>query len=349
MKINKALFQDILKKSMAGVEDKDTSFSNTFSFKDGYVNTFRELIAVSVYIGDDFKTLSGSVKASEFYKLISKMEGEDIEIERRDSSFYVRCGRAEAEFALIVELTTTLFDSPDVQDLIIAPLDKEFMSALAYCKLGCDDSFLYNGVLVNGKEVMSTDGKRINIFNITEDMPQFMIEDKAAIELSKIDDAESYALSDTRFFIFLPNGSIVSSRLRQIGDYPYEKIHILLAKHDYAEGDFQSDLPESFKKMVERAQILSSGFDNAKSIVKVTLSQTGIEVVSKKDSGKYHETMDWPGEGIKIEEAIEIELDIILLFDALSRSHKFYISGDEIKRVIFTGPNCKCFLTSIKR
>jgi hypothetical protein len=348
MTVNKKKFQDALTIAMAGVEDKDMSPANTFSFKNGYVSAFRDLIAVSVFIDDALKDLGGTVKASEFFKLINKMDGNELTIERGPDSIIVKAGKSEAEFGGVVDLGAGL-DLVDIAKLERLPIDKNFFPALAYCKLGCEDGFKYNGVYFADKNAVSTDGRRINQVMLDNPVPTFKIEDKAAIQLAKMTDAESFAVTDSRVYLFMPNGSIASCRQVQRAEYPYQALLDILTKFAHKEGDFQSELPEAFKAMIDRAEVMSSGFDNVKNMVTIKFSATGMEVVSKKDSGKYKEQMDWiKGKELKIEGSIEVALDISLLFYALSRSKQFYVSevGDQ-QRVVFTGDKCCCLLATV--
>lgn len=348
MTVNKKKFQDALTVAMAGVEDKDMSPANTFSFKDGFISAIRDLISVSVFVDEGIKDLTGSVKASEFFKLINKMDGDELTIERTADGIMVKAGKSEAEFGLVVDLGVGL-ETADILKLERLPIDKNFFPALSYCKLGCDDGFTYNGVYFADKNAVSTDGRRINQVLLDNEVPTFKIEDKAAIQLAKMTDAESFAVSDTRVFLFMPNGSIASCRQIQRGEYPYTSLLDILTKFAHKDGDFQSELPESFKAMIDRAEIMSSGFDNVKNMVTIKFSAKGMEVVSKKDSGKYREQMDWiKGEELKIEGSIEVALDISLLYYALSRSKQFYVSEvDGMQRVVFTGDKCCCLLATV--
>jgi hypothetical protein len=336
-----------LQTSMIGADKGDLQ-GNLLSFHDGYVHTFRDLVALSVFLGDDFRSLRGSVRAQEFYALLSKFTEDVLRIDVGEDGLTVRCGRSKATFNYQEDVVITQVEKMDVGSLVWTPLPEDFREALKFCLL---DSRDYNleGIRVQGKKMVSIDSKRMNYFEMDADGGDYLIESKVAAELLKFDSAAEIAHSSSRIFLKLPDGTIVSGRKRNTEEYPLEKIFGVITRMkqpDGLGGGPFGKLPSSFRQMIGRANVLSIEYGGM-NLLHITFAQDGIQCESRRSVGKYSERIDWEDVPTIGDNSVQVVLETSSMLYALERSTAFYIVEIEgNKRMVFTGDNCACFLAA---
>ena len=352
MKIELNKFRESLKKAMSGVEaKKGVGDSNAFTFKDGFVHSFRDMIAVSVFLSDELKDLSGTIKAAEFFKLISKLDETEIIIEQGEKDIQIQSGRAQASFSLLEDSSAIYTANMNMDELKWLPASPDFLDGLNYCKLNCQSDYMISGIRVLGRKMVSTDGKRINCFDLKESMGDWLLEDAAAFELIKLNEIVQYAVSDSRIFFTLPDDSVISCRKRMADNYPMERLQAVLEKFSYKDGYFKGTLPSKFKNMLDRAVVLSVS-ETGIPIVELRLTKKGIEAVAQKDIGRFKEMLDW--ENVDEDSLRNLTKDIVIFIDVsialygLKRSSDFYVLQEESGdiKVVFVGDNCRCLVAT---
>lgn len=344
MEINRQALLQNLQNSIVGAE-KGEFLNNAFSFRDGYVHTFKDFVALSIFLGDEFKFLRGSIRAVEFFSLLSKYTTETVDIEVKPTSIDVRSGRSHASFVIVEDAVLKQLDKMDMAALTWVPVAEDFREALNFCLLGVREYNL-EGVRVKGKMALSVDNKRINFFEMKSEMGDFLVEEKVVTELLKFQDYVSFASTLSRIFLKLRDGTIISGRKRMDVDYPLDNILGKLAKLSPAEGDPKGVLPSAFKQMIGRASVLSTQWTGM-NVIKMSFTPDYIQCEAERTIGRYEEKIEWEEKPVGLTQPIQVFLESVTTLYALEKSKEFYIKSEkESPRLIFVGPNCKCMLAA---
>ncbi|RDE12159.1 MAG: hypothetical protein C4K49_10785 [Candidatus Thorarchaeota archaeon] len=344
MEVNRERLLQSLQNAIVGSE-KGEFLNNAFSFKDGYVHTFKDFVALSIHLGDEFKFLKGSIRATEFFSLLSKYTMEKVDINVLDNGLEVCSGRSKALFTFLEESVLKQVDNMALESLVWYPMPDDFRDALSFCLLGVREYNL-EGVRVKGKLALSVDSKRVNYFEMKETAGDFLLEEKVVTELLKFQDFVQLAQSDQRVFVKLGDGTIVSGRRKMDVDYPLDKITAMIEQITPTEEDPKGKLPTSFKSMIGRASVLSSEMSGL-AVIKMVFDKEFIEASSERATGKYDEKLDWEEIPAGLDQPITVFLESSAALYALEKSRTFAIKSTEgLKRLVFIGDNCKCFLAA---
>jgi len=344
MEINRMKLLQNLRTSMVGA-DKGEFQGNTFSFREGYVHTFKDILALSVYLGPEYEGLNGSIRAAEFYSLLSKYTEDVVNVEVVESGIEVSCGKSRAVFAFQEDSVLAQVQKMDVSNLAWSPLAEDFTAALAFCLLG-SKGYVLEGVRVRGRVAVSVDSKRVNYFEMKSEVGDFLIEEKVASELLKFDGLVEVAHSPARVFFRLNDGTIVSGRKVINENYPLEKVLDTIGKMGQEESDPSGVLPQTFKQMIGRADIFSIEYGGME-LLRITFSEDCIHCEAQRSVGRYQERVDWeePPKGLK--EPVRVVLETASTVYALERSKTFYIKDvGGNRRLVFRGENCMCYLAA---
>ena len=333
-----------LQTSVVGAE-KGEFLNNSFSFRDGYVHTFKDFVALSIFLGDEFRFLKGSIRAAEFYSLLGKFTDDQIELEVEKTSIDVLSGKARASFVYVEDVVLRQVEKMDMDSLQWSPVAEDFREALKFCLLGLRE-YALEGVRVKGRLAISVDSKRVNYYEMKADMGDFLIEEKVVSELLKFDNVVSFAHSPTRLFLRLTDGTIVSGRKKVDSDYPLNKILATIKKMEQKEQDPAGTLPAAFRQMIGRANVLSieySGMD----LIHITFDPEAIRCDAHRAIGNYSESVDWEEKPKGLGEPVKVTLESSSTLYALERSKAFYIKEEGgNKRLAFISENSRCYLAA---
>jgi hypothetical protein len=325
--------------------EKGEFLNNAFSFKDGYVHTFKDFVALSIFLGDEFKFLKGSIRATEFFSLLSKYTTEKVDINVLETGLEVCSNRSKALFTFLEESVLKQVDNMALESLIWYPIPDDFRDALSFCVLGVREYNL-EGVRVKDKLALSVDSKRVNYFEMKEPAGDFLLEEKVIAELLKFQDFVQLGQSEQRVFIKLGNGTIISGRRKIDIDYPLDKITAMIAQISPIETDPKGKLPTTFKSMIGRAAVLSTEMSGL-AVIKMTFDKDFIEASTQRSTGKYDEKLDWEEKPEGLDQPVTVFLESAAALYALEKSRTFAIKTTEgLKRLVFIGDNCKCFLAA---
>jgi len=336
-----------LEKALLGAETKGGSnyTTNVFSFRDGYVHTFKDFIALSVYLGDEFKFLTGAVRAKEFFKLLSKFSSETVKLEVTPTGIEVEADNATAVFSFVEDQVLRQVDGMELDTLVWKPVPEDFRKALSFSLLGVAE-YALEGVRVKEHVVVSIDSKRVNYFVMKDAAGDFLLEEQVVEGLLEFQDYVEIAQSPRRVFLKLSDSTIVSGRRKVDTEYPLEKILSLIKQLSPLPEDPKGVLPKSFKDMLERASILATEMYGLM-MIKVTFSQECIEAVSERSIGKYREKVTWEVVPTLLKEPLTVFLESSSALYMLSKSREFVLKvQNNLKRLVFVGENYMCFLAA---
>lgn len=356
MTLMRKVLLDSLRLAMPGIDTGNVVLqgSDSFVFHDGKLFTYNDLVAVlvpmdSIGLVDD--DIEGAVHAKELYNVVSKFTSEEITLSVKDeSSWEIKCGRAKATLTLLDFDFKTRLDGVTPDDNLWVDIDDDFMEGLAICKMGNNKSN-FAGIYVNGNDILSTDGYQINLFTTKNQLPKFWISDSSVNELLKIKGFKK--VQTTRNWVHFKTEEGVVFSLKRLNDvnYPYSKVRNLVTNANPTDDDFHATFPSALFKSIDIADSFAISMGD-QSVVRLVMSNEGIEVSSERNSGSYVETIPW-------DKPLEKEIDTIKLYVNASmmsamgtRSCEFYLvhlvakNNKVMPRILFVTQSSKHILAT---
>ena len=135
MKVKTKELLEAMKSCLPGIEAKETILegADSFVFSGSKIHSYNDHISVSVPIKTN---IIGAVKAADFYKLVSKLPGEEFELTAEEKSWKISCGTITAEMVLLSYSVLEKINAIEIKDWKDVPED--FYDALKCCKMGCN-------------------------------------------------------------------------------------------------------------------------------------------------------------------------------------------------------------------
>ena len=348
MNIERKEFLQALKRALPGVEAGNVILegADTFIFADGYIHSYNDNISVSVpfpIVNKKGETVSGALKAKDFYDLINRLSGTTLNLFPKESAWVVKAGNSTAELTL---LDTSIISH--VQNLLPGKikwnsLPERFMDGLAICKFSANKSVL-SGVFAQDDLLLSTDNIRVNSYKMDAEVAEsFWISDSAVSELVKLNNPKKYFISKAWIHFLTADKDIFSCKRLAQDKYPVAKLQKLLTSHQKEKDDISNDLPESLMDAVNRAAALSQNIESFDTI-KLTFTKEHIEVFSQRPSGKFTENVAWTKAFKKDFKPIAIFADYAMIENGIKHSKSFYLKRTiakekETTRIIFVHGN----------
>lgn len=358
MTLERKVLLENLKLAMPGIESGNVVLqgSDSFVFHDGKLFTYNDLVAVlvpmdSIGLVDD--DIEGAVHAKEFYNVVSKFTNDEITLSVKDEkSWELKCGRAKASLTLLDFDFKTRLDGVTPDEKAWVDLDDDFMEGLAICKMGNNKSN-FAGIYVNGNDILSTDAYQINLFNSKSLLPKFWISDSSVNELLKIKKFKKVQTNKTWVHFKTEEGVVFSLKTLNDVNYPYTKIRNLVNNSNPSEDDFHATFPTALFKSVDIADSFAMDmFDQ--NVVRLVLSNDGIEVSSEKNAGSYVENIPWDKPLEKEIEPTKIYVNASMMSAMGTKSLEFYLihipakNGKVMPRILFVTPSSKHIMATFK-
>ena len=350
MTLERKVLLESLKLAMPGIESGNVVLqgSDSFVFHDGKLFTYNDLIAVlvpmeSVGLVDD--DIEGAVHAKEFYNVVSKFTSDEITLTQGDKSWEIKCGRAKATLTLLDFDFKTRLDGVTPDENAWVDLDDDFMDGVAICKMSSNKSN-FAGIYVNGNDILSTDGYQINLYTTKRMMPKFWIDDSRASELLKIKNFKKVQTSKTWVHFKNDDGVVFSLKTLNDVNYPYGKVRKLIDNSSPSENDFHATFPSALFKSVDIADSFAMDISDQR-VVRLILTNEGIEVSSEKNSGSYLDVVPWEKPLEKEIEPTKMCVSPSMMSAMGTRSLDFYLTylpaknGKSQPRIIFMTPSSK--------
>lgn len=351
MTVERKVLLENLKLAMPGIESGNVVLqgSDSFVFHEGKLFTYNDSVAVLVpiesvgLVGED---IEGAVHAKEFYNVISKFTNDEITFTVKDEKTWViKCGRAKVELTLLDFDFKKRLDGVSPSDDNWIELPKEFMESLAICKMNSNKSTIA-GIYVRDTNMLSTDGYQINVCTLSKNLPKFWIADASATELLKLTGLKEIQIGRTWVHFRTENGVIFSVKTLNDANYPYAKVMALIDSSAPTDDTFHATFPQSLFSAVERADSFS--FDLLDwSVVRLVMTNDGIEVSSERNSGKYIENVPWDKPLDSEIEPIKVFVNANMMSCMVQHSLEFYLinmkakNGKVIPRLLFVSPSSR--------
>lgn len=297
MTINRKVLLDALKLAMPGIDAGNAVLqgADAFVFYKGGLFTYNDSIAVVVpiestgLVSDD---VEGAVHAKQFYNVISKFTSDEISFEVTEKgSWILRCGKAKAEINLLDFDYRKRLEGVSPKNDAWIDVPEDFLEALLSCRMSGNKTPL-SGLYVKDDVVVSTDGMQINMYNLSAQLPKFWISDASLGELLKLKEFKKMQLDGVWVHFKTEHDVVLSIKTLNDEKFPYEKIANLMDTAKPKDTDLHATFPKEVFAAVDRASDFSLESSDTQ-VVRLELSNDGIEVSAERNSGNYHETVSW--------------------------------------------------------
>lgn len=358
MTISRKELLESLKRAMPAIETGTPTLqgADAFVFHDGKIFSYNDSIAVFVPLaitGLVDENVEGAVHADEFFKVISKFSGDEINFAVTENNTWIlKCGKAKAEMTLMdFDFTARLQGVTPNEDLWVKISD-EFVNGLGICKMAVNKTPLA-GIYIKDKTIVSTDGYQINKFEMKEtELPTFWISDNSVTELLKLKGLVEMQLQGTWAHFKSSDGAVFSIKTLQAEKFPFDKIVKLLDTSKPKDDDFHASFPMELFEVIDRANSFAIDISEH-SAVRLVISSQGIEVSAERSSGKYSEKVAWTEGELKTEiEPMTVYVDATMMSFMGKRSLEFYLqkftsrSGKAIPRLLFVSDSSIHLMTT---
>ena len=310
MKIETKTLKSQLDKVMIAVGERNSIIEQMghFIFNDDVILAYNGQLYCSIPFDSGLKA---SVNAQEFYKIISRTEGE-VEITVEENQLKVKGKKVKAGFNLIEEneilpIITTVEKQTDMDFL---KLPDDFSTGVKLCCIsaGKDDQGTLACLKVEGNRLITCDSMRISVFEMNEKMPDFFVKATAIREVVR-NEITHYNISDS-WINFLSKDDCVYSVRLVFGNYPDIST---VTNSELQETSLV--FPKEIKESVEMVSILDE--DNK---MYVTISESSILFRVQKEKG-------WIESDVALKEPSKMEAGFIINPFLL---HKLVSSVDKV-------------------
>jgi DNA polymerase III sliding clamp (beta) subunit (PCNA family) len=324
MKVKIEDLKNVLKILKPGLSNgkETTDQSNMFAFQDGMAFTYNDDISVRTPL--PIKKVKGAVSAKELQALISKLKGDECDVEFTDNELLIKNGKIKAGIRLEAEIHMPIEEikipKPDKFMLLPEKFDKILRSVVFSTSKDMSREIL---TVINCDQaiVESTDSERATQCDLDKDYfsTPILIPAEAAKPLISYGKIIAYAVNGGWLHFDLDGTSVFSCRT-MAGKFPeLDELFVVNGQ--------ELVFPAEIKDMMDRAGIfIEADFDQEK-LVEISISDKGVlKVRAEGDSGWLEESMRVKHSG----SAIQFNINPQYLIQILSTVDKGIVSDNRI-------------------
>lgn len=339
MKINKQELLKALSAAKPGLSAKEIVEETVrFIFTGKEVTTFNDKICIIIPFETDFAC---SVHGDEFYKILSSIKEEEVDITVVDNQMKINAKKTKAGLSTIIgekERVISLIENLQTSTKkkgFWKKLPEDFLQGIYLCMFTASKDMTTKVrccVAVKGDKIFSTDNLRISRYILSSEMEEMLIPARDAMELVKYE-VKKYGLSDG-WVHFITNEGIMFNCRIMLGDYPFTSI----SKY-FREPENEIEIPVEMKEVMKTAAVVAEGEVDIAKVVEVII-EAGKIICKSEDKGKKWlvKEIDFP----------EYEGDKVLFYvnpsffaQVLDKSTSlFLVQGEELPdKAVFTSEN----------
>jgi len=324
MKVKKSELFEALSKVKPALSDKAIiEQTDHFIFDNDYVRTYNDRIAISYPFKSGFHL---AIKADEFFKLISKIESQEIELSESEGSLSITIEKTKGSIkGLIVTAAEVKCPAIIIKTKRWFMLPKNFSDAIRFCSFSADRNMLMKELTclcINNNYVLSSDNFRATKYEMDSKLPEFLLPATVAQELAKHSPTH-YVIEAEGAWIHFKNadGVIFSSRVIE-GEYPQEDVWGLFTQ----KGD-SIVIPEGLKESLDRAKIFSQQITEVDDLIQIRVYKSG------KLTCRGEGALGWIEEEFKVDykkKDFEVKVSPEALIEILSHVKEMKVSDDKL-------------------
>lgn len=229
-------------------------------FSDGWVHTFSSEAGISISAPvEDLAGLTAAVKAKDLSKVVKKLKGDVVEVERTETGLRFTCGTTEGEITLQPDTLSHALAS-----LELSSLEDEWKEAPTGMRTAIALARLENHrerfpvVQFSGDLVMAVTPSRWNFGTIHgEPVEQFAIHTEAAKVLLSLGELSRYAVREFWAHWQTEAGTVFSAKVQEAA-FPMKRVTNDLGKINTLEPVFLVPMPKDLGDKVGVVSVFSS-------------------------------------------------------------------------------------------
>lgn len=334
MQINRSSMLSDLKKALPGIDTGKSTIqgADAFLFSGNYIHTFNSHIGVSIPTVTE--GMEVAVKASEFYKMLTKAGTDDVVLDLEDGIIKCKMGRFKSKMSPIASNIGTYVNSLGIDSLEFAQLPEGFCDGLRLCRV--PESQL-GGVYIKDNYLIATDGCVSTMFTFDPKMPNVWLPDSAIKAMLKVGDPTSYAIGQSWAHFRFADGTVFSCSTLAVERYPGKALRDRLGMCERDDTCVGGKLPDGLAEAIGRVAIFSET-RNGTNPIEVELRKDALVLKSSKAGGECEEEIPW-GDAWGGED-ISCVLDAGVLLECYRKGVEFYIKTiGECRVIVFTSEN----------
>lgn len=309
-----------LSKIKSGISTKGliVGFEN-YSLDNDFIRTYNDHICVSY----PFKTnVVASVKAEDLNAVLSKIDGETVELSVVDNSLLIKGGNTKAG----------LIKTVGVKHIPIVgewkDLPEDFLHGLSLCSFSAADTMgmgILYCIYVNKSKLYSSDNYRISRYELSKEIDEtFLIPAKSAEEVSKFK-VNKYLLDESWVHFKSNTGVIFSCRI-------VNGVYKDVDRYFEVEGK-EFKLPENIKKYVDSSLVMADGKREFEKKIEMTISKDQIILRGETETGWIESKVPCQ---LDLEESFKVAINPVFLNEVLSKSTSIVV---RVGRALFKSEN----------
>jgi hypothetical protein len=322
-----------VKKVMPGVENGSTIIegADAIVFTGESIHSYNDTISVSVPF--DSGEVKGVFKGMDLFRLLQKLPEEDIQFEPAKSGMAMKSGNAEVTINSVESDLQEYLEGLGISKLKWKSVPEDFWEGIRLCKISCSTSST-RGIFITNKLMMSTDGIRLNYYDLNESFDTCWVDDPAWTELLRLPgEITEYSVTESWIHFRNEEGVVFSAKRKEDEYYPTKKMLALRETVKVEENDIQCALPKDLDKVIDRVAVFSEDVNNF-SAISITVSSKEMVLESHRVSGKIRERVPFSKQ-LKIESPFSFKADADFLIEAVHKVPDFYYKEGETPAVLF--------------
>lgn len=298
MKIKREKLVEILTTVKPGLSKKSIiEQASHFIFTGKEILTYNDRICILYPLESEF---SCSIPAEEFYKILTGIHCEDIELTFNNDKLLIAGDHVKANLTIdtgdsIIEKTNSLAFNKALKKKQSLP--DNFIEALSLCMFSVSKDETrpeLTGVLIEDQYVASTDGIRISEYKMSNSIDDvILIPATSIIELVKFN--AKYFYFDKSWAYFIAENNAIFASILIDAEYPdYTKF---LKGFDTKE----ITLPDNMEQIINTSSILAEGNYDLDKEITIRISKNKIECKSQNEKGSilYESKFDYQDNNIE--------------------------------------------------
>lgn len=315
-----------LKMVIPGIGDKNVLLegSNSFMFDGDWIKTFNDEISVSFPFKTDVKCL---IKANEFFRVLSKMDSEDVKmIMLDDGKLRMSGGKTVLKMtSLDTSSFTALVNNLSLSEVKWKNLPEKFLEALDVCSGFASKNTAFAalcGISIGDDGLTASDRTRAGFYRISMRVREpFVLKAEAAKELVKSATISQFSVEDNWVHFRDKDGVCFSVRKYKV-EFPRDAVKNFM---NFSDVGAEYSFPEGLAKIIDRVSELAYSTGEGNEYVALSLDNKGSLIVSgSKGFGEIEDKIakdkDW-----SFPEDMKIQINPACFLSILSMGRKFYI------------------------
>ena len=290
MKIQKTELQKALTAVKPGLATKELiEQSTSFAFVDGKVVTYNDELSISYPLKE--MEITGAVQAEQLYKLLSKLKGDELNMEIVDSELLIKCGKQKAGMTIKEEINLPIEEIGEISKWKKLPAD--FLKHISMASNSCSTDMMkpvLTCIHLTDTEIIGTDG--FQVIRIASEsigiedtlLPANMVSHIVSAKPIQISKGEGWVHFRTK------EKAVLSCRI-------FEDKYPDVSKFFEVEGE-KVVFPEVVKSIIDKAGIFSKADTAIDEMITIAIDSKKMTITGKGESGWYEESckVDYAGE-----------------------------------------------------